>query len=121
MSKFTLPYTFFILFLTVHYLYYRVFKAERHFRSALKVLKYNQHSSTLPNRYDTLLNNMGHVLRKLGKYPDAIEFHKKALHMSPQDAASYSSIGLIYCMMGEWNKAVESLDYVGGHTFAPVI
>lgn len=60
---------------------------------------------------------MGHVLRKLGRYPDAIEFHKKALHMSPQNAASYSSIGFIYCMMGRWRDAVEALDYVGGQCF----
>ena len=55
---------------------------------------------------------MGHVLRKLGRYPDAIEFHKKALTMSPQNASFYSAIGLIYCMMGKWKEAVEHLDYV---------
>ena len=90
----------------------RVAKAERFLQSALKILKYQNQSLILPNRYDTLLNNMGHVLRKLGKYSDAIEFHKKALMMSPQNASSYFSIGLIYCMMGKWNEAVENLDYV---------
>lgn len=60
---------------------------------------------------------MGHVKRKIGRTIEGIEFHKNALIMSPQNASSYTAIGLILCQLGEWKKAVEYLDMVSYFLF----
>ncbi|XP_017487064.1 PREDICTED: cell division cycle protein 16 homolog, partial [Rhagoletis zephyria] len=91
-----------------------VIRAERHFKAALSILKYNQNPTALPNRYDTLLNNMGHVKRKINRPLEAIEFHKNALIMSPQSAPSYTAIGFIYCQLSKWKEAVDYLDMAYG-------
>ena len=47
----------------------------------------------LPERWEPLLNNLGHVCRKLGKLEEALEYHKQAEILSPQTASTYSAIG----------------------------
>ncbi len=96
------------------FIFSRVIRAERHFKAALSILKYNQNPTALPNRYDTLLNNMGHVKRKINRPLEAIEFHKNALIMSPQSAPSYTAIGFIYCQLSKWKEAVDYLDMAYG-------
>ena len=55
---------------------------------------------------------MGHINRKLGRYNDAIEFFKKSLALSPNNSSTYSSIGLVYCMLDKFSEAVYYLDHV---------
>lgn len=39
--------------------------AEKHFRDALNTIKNRKEITVLPDKWEPLLNNMGHVLRKL--------------------------------------------------------
>ncbi|RWS30705.1 cell division cycle protein 16-like isoform X1 [Leptotrombidium deliense] len=81
--------------------------AERHFNQALSLIKRKKDITSLPEKWEPLLNNMGHVLRKLRKYEEALQFHREALVLSPQNPSSYSAIGYVYSLMCQWNTAVE--------------
>jgi tetratricopeptide (TPR) repeat protein len=81
--------------------------AEKHFKDALNIIKYKKEMTHLPEKWEPLLNNMGHVLRKLKKYEEALEFHKQAMVLSPQNPSSYAAIGFVYSLMCNWNEAVE--------------
>lgn len=81
--------------------------ALKHFSQALDIIKYKKEVTRLPEKWEPLLNNMGHVLRKLKKYEEALDFHKQAMILSPQNASSYSAIGFVYALMMNWNLAVE--------------
>ena len=39
--------------------------AEKYFREALNIIKNRKEITVLPDKWEPLLNNMGHVLRKL--------------------------------------------------------
>ncbi|CAG2163999.1 unnamed protein product, partial [Oppiella nova] len=81
--------------------------AEKHFRDALNIIKNRKEITVLPDKWEPLLNNMGHVLRKLKKYEEAIDFHKQALILSPQNPSTYSALGFVYSLMTKWNESVE--------------
>ncbi|KAI1280486.1 Cell division cycle protein 16 -like protein [Halotydeus destructor] len=81
--------------------------AEVHLLHALEIIKYKKDLKHLPEKWEPLLNNIGHVMRKLKKYEQAIEFHKEALVLSPQNPSSFSALGFVYSLMGKWNEAVE--------------
>lgn len=57
--------------------------------------------------WEPLLNNLGHVSRKLKKYELAIEYHQKALLVSPMRASTYASLGYVYALMNNAGQAVE--------------
>ena len=48
---------------------------------------------TLLEKWEPLLTNLGHVARKLKKYEEALEYHQKALVLSPLDPSTLSAIG----------------------------
>lgn len=50
--------------------------AEKYFKTALKLVKRIK-SPSLPQRWQPLLNNLGHTCRKLKKYEEALEHHKQ--------------------------------------------
>ncbi|RWS15248.1 cell division cycle protein 16-like isoform X1 [Dinothrombium tinctorium] len=81
--------------------------AEKHFNHALSLVKMKKDGTSLPEKWEPLLNNLGHVLRKLKKYEEALQFHREALVLSPQNPSTYSAIGYIYSLMCQWNTAVE--------------
>jgi len=58
-------------------------------------------------KWEPLYNNLGHVLRKLHKHPIALEYHRKALVICPSNASTYSSMGLLYAIMGKTESAIE--------------
>ena len=49
-------------------------KAEEYFVQAMDMVKY---ASDIDETWEPLLNNLGHVCRKLKKYELALEFHQK--------------------------------------------
>lgn len=60
-------------------------------------------------KWEPLLNNIGHSLRRLKRYDEAIEYHKKALTLIPHNASTYSTLGFLYCLKTDWDKAIDYL------------
>lgn len=60
-------------------------------------------------------NNLGLVLRKLGRWEDALEQYRKALQLDPQYAVAHNNVGVLYLAQGDQemaqhflNKAIET-------------
>ena len=78
--------------------------AEKYFSDALlriESVTKNGLSSSLSDKWESLLNNLGHVNRKLGRYTDSISFHQQALVLSPLNPSTYSSLGYVQTLTGE--------------------
>ncbi|KAL3253715.1 hypothetical protein MRX96_054495 [Rhipicephalus microplus] len=80
--------------------------AKRHFENALNLLQANDHG-VLPEKWEPLLNNLGHTYRKLKKYNRALEYHQQALVLSPKNASTLSAIGFVHSLMRDWAHAVD--------------
>jgi anaphase-promoting complex subunit 6 len=52
-----------------------------------------------------LFNNLGHTSRKLGKFDDALRYHRKALVLQPQSASTISAIAYIHALKGDLIEA----------------
>ena len=61
----------------------------------------------LPEKWEPLLNNLGHTLRKMKQYEESLHFHRQAMVLSPQNSSTYAAIGFVYSLMSQWNEAVE--------------
>uniref|UniRef100_A0A914CKR6 Uncharacterized protein n=1 Tax=Acrobeloides nanus TaxID=290746 RepID=A0A914CKR6_9BILA len=104
---------------TVAFLQRDFTKAESIFKKALRVLcgvkdQFASLSTLLAgnvNEYwEPLYNNLGHTLRKLEKYQDAIEVHTKSLRLTRNKSAAWSAIGVCYACMGSLNQAMDALN-----------
>lgn len=81
--------------------------AEQFFIDALaKVRLINE--SIMADKWEPLLNNIGHTCRKLKKYERAIEFHQQALLLSPLNASTLACMGYNQALMGDAASAVET-------------
>lgn len=84
--------------------------AEEIFRSTLNMVnemcKKNQES--LSERWEPLLNNLGHCCRKNKKLAESLSFHTQALSLKPLNAHTYTSIGFVLALMGRLSEAVEA-------------
>lgn len=80
--------------------------AKRHFENALNLLQASDHT-VLPEKWEPLLNNLGHTCRKLRKYSKALEYHQQALVLSPKNASTLSAIGFVHCLMRHWSDAID--------------
>ncbi|KAL3846820.1 hypothetical protein ACJMK2_017774 [Sinanodonta woodiana] len=81
-------------------------QAEHHFKDALaKIQAFNK--EVLVEKWEPLLNNLGHTCRKLKKYEEALEYHQQSLVLEPQNPSTYSAIGFVYALMGDNVKAVD--------------
>uniref|UniRef100_A0A183CLB0 TPR_REGION domain-containing protein n=1 Tax=Globodera pallida TaxID=36090 RepID=A0A183CLB0_GLOPA len=49
--------------------------------------------------WEPLYNNLGHVLRKLGRYTDAIHVHRKSLLLSVAKADAWACLGVCYASL----------------------
>ena len=65
-------------------------------------------SSSLSDKWESLLNNLGHTHRKLGRYQESISFHQQALVLSPLNPSTYSALGYVQTLTGDLTNAVES-------------
>lgn len=84
--------------------------AEDIFRSTLMMVtemrKKNQES--LSERWEPMLNNLGHCCRKNKKLSEALNFHMRALSLKPLNPQTYTSIGFTYALMGRLSEALEA-------------
>merc|ERR1719369_1004513 len=65
-------------------------------------------SSGLSEKWESLLNNLGHTMRKLGRYSEALSYHQQALVLSPLNPSTYSAIGYVQTLTHDLTSAVES-------------
>ncbi|RNA05743.1 cell division cycle 16 -like protein [Brachionus plicatilis] len=80
--------------------------AEISMRRAYNKLKSMSHKSTY-KEWEPLLNNLGHVCRKLKKYQDSLDFHRKALALQPTSSSTWTSIGLTSIFLNKFDEAIE--------------
>ncbi|XP_075887196.1 cell division cycle protein 16 homolog isoform X2 [Nelusetta ayraudi] len=80
--------------------------AERLFLDAMEKIKAIGSEVTV-DKWEPLLNNLGHVCRKLKKYDQALEYHRQALVLIPQHASTYSAIGYVHSLMGDFESAID--------------
>uniref|UniRef100_A0A8C1GF84 Cell division cycle 16 homolog (S. cerevisiae) n=1 Tax=Cyprinus carpio TaxID=7962 RepID=A0A8C1GF84_CYPCA len=80
--------------------------AEKLFLDAMDKIKAIGNEVTV-DKWEPLLNNLGHVCRKLKKYEQALEYHRQALVLIPQNALTYSSIGYVHSLMGDFESAID--------------
>ncbi|KAH8356467.1 hypothetical protein KR200_010253 [Drosophila serrata] len=59
-------------------------------------------------RWEPLFINLGHSLRKVHKYEEALYNFQNALLLKPQNATTYTSIGFIHALLGNLDSAIES-------------
>jgi len=75
-------------------------KAEEFFKKAEKVVD-NRAS------WEQLLNNLGHVMRKLKRYEDALEYHQRALRLAPRNPSTLAAMGYLHMFLEQFDVAVE--------------
>uniref|UniRef100_A0A669EPG2 Cell division cycle 16 homolog (S. cerevisiae) n=1 Tax=Oreochromis niloticus TaxID=8128 RepID=A0A669EPG2_ORENI len=80
--------------------------AEKLFLDALEKIKAIGNEVTV-DKWEPLLNNLGHVCRKLKKYDQALEYHRQALVLIPQHASTYAAIGYVHSLMGDFESAID--------------
>uniref|UniRef100_A0A673WUB8 Cell division cycle 16 homolog (S. cerevisiae) n=1 Tax=Salmo trutta TaxID=8032 RepID=A0A673WUB8_SALTR len=80
--------------------------AEKLFLDAMDKIKAIGNEVTV-DKWEPLLNNLGHVCRKLKKYVQALEYHRQALVLIPQHASTYSAIGYVHSLMGDFESAID--------------
>lgn len=81
--------------------------AERHFTNALNRIR-TIDNNVVAEKWEPLLNNLGHVCRKLGRFPEALEYHQQALVLSPLNPSTYSAIGYVHALDGNTEQAVDA-------------
>ncbi|KAK7090544.1 cell division cycle protein 16 homolog isoform X2 [Littorina saxatilis] len=81
-------------------------EAERYFKEALSRIQSVGYQH-MPEKWEALLNNLGHVSRKLKKYEEALEYHRQAELLCPQNPSTYSAIAYIHALTGNNSLAVD--------------
>ncbi|XP_052785133.1 cell division cycle protein 16 homolog isoform X1 [Mya arenaria] len=81
--------------------------AEGYFKDALARLQAVEQQPNITEKWEPLLNNLGHTSRKLKKYNEALEYHAQARILDPQNPSTYSSIGYVYALQGDNFQAVD--------------
>ncbi|KAL1497312.1 hypothetical protein ABEB36_008296 [Hypothenemus hampei] len=81
-------------------------KAEQYFNIALEKIRKVKRGPLTP-MWAPLLNNLGHVCRKLKKYDQALEYHNEALILNPQHPATVSAVAFVYSLMDKCDEALE--------------
>lgn len=80
--------------------------AENKFREALA--KVSSGDCLVNECWETLINNLGHACRRNGKLQEALDFHKQALRIDPQNPNTYAAIGFVQALMKHTAQAVDS-------------
>ena len=80
--------------------------AERYFKLATVQLQAMDPHLTLP-AWEPLYNNLGHVLRKQGKFEEALEAHMKALQLDPVNPSTLTALAFLHLLRGNIVGVVE--------------
>ena len=80
-------------------------KAEKFFREALENVQ--QCSGVILDTWEPLVNNLGHAVRKQGRYEEALECHQQALVLVPQNSHTFSAIGFVHSLLGNYEQAIS--------------
>ncbi len=70
-------------------------EAERLYREALKIAE-------LPE----IWNNLGNVLRRMGKYGQSLEAYERALNLDPSYVTAKLNLGLAFLDLGKYGEAL---------------
>ncbi|XP_033637648.1 cell division cycle protein 16 homolog [Asterias rubens] len=81
-------------------------EAEKYFMKALSIVQ-TMGTHDLPEKWEPLLNNLGHVSRKLKKYDQSLDYHRQALVLCPHSPSSFSAIGYVHTLMGDFSTAID--------------
>lgn len=81
------------------------------------ILIEKQFFEKMSKKWEPLLNNLGHVYRKLGDYNEAIHYFNEALYLVPNNSSTLDSIGLVYSLMGEPQMACDYFEKVNSFFF----
>lgn len=73
--------------------------AEHYFKLATAQLQAVDPHLTL-SAWEPLYNNLGHVLRKQGKYQEALEAHMSALQLDPTNPSTLTAIAFLHLLQG---------------------
>jgi anaphase-promoting complex subunit 6 len=84
--------------------------AEEIFRTTLDMVMNmcKQNGESLTERWEPLLNNLGHCCRKMKKYEEALKYHTKALSLKPLNPQTYTAIGFVHALIGNLSEAIEA-------------
>jgi len=86
-------------------------EAERILRTTSSVMKSSwTNSERYKQKWEPLLNNIGHTLRQLKRYDEAIEYHEKALALVQASSSTYSALGFLHYLRKNYDKALEYLN-----------
>jgi anaphase-promoting complex subunit 6 len=80
--------------------------AERYFKLATAQLQAMDPHLTLP-AWEPLYNNLGHVLRKQGKYQEAQETHMSALQLDPTNPNTLTALAFLKLLQEDFVGVVE--------------
>ncbi|KAJ1520995.1 hypothetical protein ONE63_004065 [Megalurothrips usitatus] len=80
-------------------------RAEKHFEEALKLVR--SIDDSVAEKWEPLLNNLGHVSRKRCKFAEALDYHQQALVLRPLNPSTFSAMGYAHAMMGNTLEAVD--------------
>jgi anaphase-promoting complex subunit 6 len=85
-------------------------EAEDIFRTTLDSVNEmcKRNNESLSDRWEPLLNNLGHCCRKNKKLPESLSFHTRALSLKPLNPQTYTSIGFVLALMGRLSEAIEA-------------
>ena len=81
--------------------------AKKYFEHALKRLE-TVYGNILPEEWEPLFTNLGHVSRRLGQFETSLHYHKTALNICPNSSSTYSAIGLANCYLGNYQNAISA-------------
>ncbi|KAI7685467.1 Cell division cycle protein 16 -like protein [Sarcoptes scabiei] len=91
----------------VHYQRGDYQKALKNFSLVFEMLSKRKYLNKSPRKWEPLLNNLGHVHRKLGNYDEAIFYYDCALNVIPHNHSTLDSLGLVYSLKGEHQMAYD--------------
>ncbi|CAD5228911.1 unnamed protein product [Bursaphelenchus okinawaensis] len=103
---------------TIAYLQQNYTKAEQTFRKAIrqvcKASPRENFSTTLSRPcsdfWEPMFQNMGHCLRRMRRYDEAIEVFRKALALGKNKSQAWANIGVCYGCLGRLNEGIEALN-----------
>ncbi|XP_066268069.1 cell division cycle protein 16 homolog [Branchiostoma lanceolatum] len=80
--------------------------AEKFFMDALEKVQAIE-KEMLTEKWEPLLNNLGHVCRKLGRYEESLTYHRQALVLCPQNPSTMAAIGFVHSLQSHFDMAID--------------